>query len=338
MTKLSAWKMAGTVFVLCVATAIAAPAQTFTSLAAFGGSDGVGPLYVSLIQGTDGNFYGTTLYGGSSIFTNNCNLYYQGCGAVFKLTPAGTLTAIYSFCSEDCRDGAFPQAGLVLAANGYLYGTTAGGGSADGGVAFRLTLNGALTTLYNFCYQGCSGPSAPQAPLLQGIDGYFYGTTLYGGGTSCERLGCGTLFEMTPEGSVTKMYRLCTKSTCPNGYWPQAGLVQGADGNFYGTTSEGGTNGGGTVFKITPHGGLTTLYNFCSQPSCSDGRSPYAGLIQATDGNFYGTTSFGGNNNTNCNGASCGTIFRITATGTLTTLYTFCAQTNCTDGSILPLV
>jgi uncharacterized repeat protein (TIGR03803 family) len=110
-------------------------------------------------------------------------------------------------------------------------------------------------------------------------------------------------------------------------------MIQAADGDLYGTTSGSvfGPNYNGTVFKITRSGKLTTLYTFCSQPNCTDGFYPYAGLVQATDGNFYGTTTLGG---VNCaDNGGCGTVFKITPSGVLTTLYSFCSQNNCTDGS-----
>jgi uncharacterized repeat protein (TIGR03803 family) len=111
---------------------------------------------------------------------------------------------------------------------------------------------------------------------------------------------------------------------------PASALLQATDGNLYGTTQSGGANGLGTVFQITPSGQLTTLYSFCAQSSCTDGESAYAGVVQATNGNFYGTTQLGGANI--CNGAGCGTVFKITPDGVLTTLYSFCSQSGCTDG------
>jgi uncharacterized repeat protein (TIGR03803 family) len=337
MMKPNRWKMDCIVFLIFAATALAAQAQTFTNLAEFNLDNGANPQFVSLVQGVDGGFYGTTQNGGNSAGTENCSNYNGGCGVVFKVTPTGTLTALYSFCAgnnSSCFDGAYPESGLALASNGDLYGTTSELGSHGGGTVFKITPGGALTTLYSFCTPHCGGaPARPQAPLIQGSDGNFYGATPYGGHVNCndDSVGCGTLFQMTPQGAVTKVYRFCAKSNCPDGYIPYAGLVQGADGNFYGTTSEGGTNGDGTIYKVTPRGRLTTLYNFCSQPSCSDGGSPYGGLIQATDGNFYGATAFGGNSN--CSGSGCGTIFKITSTGTFATFYTFCSQPNCADGS-----
>jgi uncharacterized repeat protein (TIGR03803 family) len=149
----------------------------------------------------------------------------------------------------------------------------------------------------------------------------------------------GTVFKVTPSGQLTTLYSFCSQSGCTDGSQPYAGLVQATDGNFYGTTFEGGASktgcsgfGCGTVFKIAPSGTLTTLYNFCSLSSCTDGSGPLAGVIQGTDGNFYGTTFEGGTNTMSCNDNGCGTVFRITGSGTLTTLYSFCSQGSCTDG------
>ncbi len=131
---------------------------------------------------------------------------------------------------------------------------------------------------------------------------------------------------MSSAGTLTTLYSFCAQTNCPDGSQPYAGLVQGSDGNFYGTAAGGGTHNGGTVFKITPEGKLTTLYQFCSETDCKDGDQPYGALIQGVSGNFFGTTSTGGANNQ-------GTVFKLTPSGTLTTLYSFCAQTNCPDGS-----
>jgi uncharacterized repeat protein (TIGR03803 family) len=147
---------------------------------------------------------------------------------------------------------------------------------------------------------------------------------------------------MSPGGTLTTLYRFCANSGCSDGNSPKAGLVQAVNGDFYGTTYNGGANAGppgissgaGTVFKITPSGTLTTLYSFCAQSGCSDGANPDAGPVQATDGDFYGTTSSGGGYvGGNCGTIGCGTVFKITPSGTLTTLYSFCSQTGCTDGA-----
>jgi uncharacterized repeat protein (TIGR03803 family) len=179
--------------------------------------------------------------------------------------------------------------------------------------------------LYSFC-QGfeCSDGSIPEAALVQATDGNFYGTTAYGGESgNCETSGCGTIFKITPSGALTTLYSF----SGTDGSIPEAAVLQATDGNFYGTTAGGGassncgTYGCGTVFRITASGTLTTLHSF----SGADGESPEA-LVQATDGNFYGTTAIGGAYND-------GTVFKITPSGTLTTLYSFCQQPNCADGS-----
>ncbi len=267
----------------------------------------------------DGNFYWTTYYGGA----NNS-------GTVFKITPAGTLITLYRFCAQSgCTDGTHPSASLVQATNGYFYGTTLAGGANNDGTIFKMTTTGTLTTLHSF--DGEDGLN-PSAGLILATNGNFYGTTQYGGGT-----GGGTVFKITPSDSLTTLYSFCAQYLCTDGNRPYAGLVQGTDGNFYGTTIYGGGNDGfgycfdygcGTVFKITPAGAMTKLYSFCaSQTDCSDGALPDAGLVQSTDRNLYGTTSAGG-----ATAARGGTVFKITPTGKRTTLYSFCAQSSCTDG------
>ncbi len=288
------------------------PGGTLTTLYSFcaqsGCTDGYSPV-AGLIQGSDGNFYGTT--GGGGVNTSSR-------GTIFQMTPSGTLTTLYSFCQDNrCRDGQDPEAGLLQGRNGYLYGTTYFGGPYGSGEVFEMTPSGKVYTLYAFCsinngQAACADGSLPQAGLVQGSDGNFYGTT-YSGGTGYHSYG--TVFKVTPLfGTLTTLYNFCDQTGCPDGYYPEAGLVQGTDGNFYGTTSTGGANNQGTVFQITPSGTLTTLHSFCSQNNCADGSSPVAGLIQGSDGNFYGTTLYG---------EGAGTVFQITSAGTLTTLHSF---------------
>jgi uncharacterized repeat protein (TIGR03803 family) len=246
----------------------------------------------------------------------------------------GKLTSLYSFCSQpNCTDGAVPEAGLVQATNGNVYGTTSAGGdgadcsSKSGcGTVFEITAAGKLTTLYSFCSQPNCVDGYNASALVQATNGNFYGTTAHGG----TNYGDGTVFEITPAGKLTTLYSFCSQYGCTDGSEPVAGLVQATNGNFYGTTEEGGANFYGTVFEITPAGKLTTLYSFCSQTNCTDGSWPVAGLVQATNGNFYGTTSAGGANSSCYQG--CGTVFEITPAGKLTTLYSFCSQPNCVDG------
>jgi uncharacterized repeat protein (TIGR03803 family) len=240
---------------------------------------------------------------------------------------AQTFTTLHSF---DNTDGAFILAGLIQATDGNFYGTAYEGGancSPDGcGTIFKITPGGALTTLHSFCSQSnCTDGEYPEAGLIQ-ANGNFYGTT-YEGGANCAPDGCGTIFKITSGGTLTTLYNFCSQSGCSDGYYPEAGLIQASNGDFYGTTTFGGAGGVGTVFKITPSGTLTTLHSFCSQSNCTDGYYPEAGLIQATNGNFYGTTYAGGGAN------SRGTVFKITPSGTLTTLYSFCPQSGCPDGS-----
>ncbi len=275
---------AGTVFKIT-------PSGTLATLYSFTPESGGTEPLAGLVQATDGNFYGTTEYGG-----------LQNDGVVFKITPSGTLTTIYSFCSQsNCTDGIQSFAPLVQATDGNLYGTTINGGASDNGTVFKITPSGTLTTIYSFCSQvSCADGASPYAGLVQAANGDFYGTTI-GGGANFE----GTVFKITPGGTLTTLHSF----DVTDGFSVQAGLVQATDGNFYGTTQQGGADSGGTIFKITPSGTLTTLYSFCSQTGCTDGSHPFAQLVQATDGNFYGTTYYGGTS-VACT-AGCGTVFSL---------------------------
>jgi len=171
---------------------------------------------------------------------------------------------------------------------------------------FKIDRVGDPTTLHSF---GGEDGSNPYARLLEAADGYFYGTTGNGGAGTC-MYGCGTVFRIDSSGRLTTLHRF---AGAPNdGANPRGGLIQASDGNFYGTTSAGGSAGGGTIFRIDASGNLTLLHSFAGD----EGSTPVAGLLQATDGNFYGTTSAGG-------AAGNGTIFRIDASGKLTTLHSF---------------
>jgi len=296
------------------------PSGTLTTLYNFCSepdcTDGSAP-YAGLMQGTDGDFYGTTSSGGANTNWEYCR---SGCGTVFRISPSGALKTLYSFCAQSaCSDGLVPIGGLLQATNGDFYGTTSGGGAKGGGTVFKITPGGTLTTLHAFCLisPGCTDGTGPTGGLVEATDGSFYGTT-------SGDISAGTVFKITPAGKLTTLYTFDSAS----GVNPQAGLIQALDGDFYGTTFNGGAEGccHGTVFKITPGGVLTVLHSFCSESHCADGENPYAGLVQATDGSFYGATTIGG-------AKGGGTVFKITPTGTLTTLYSFCSQSNCADGN-----
>jgi len=341
------------IFVLfCAAMTINSSAQTLTTLVQFDGTNGAAPS-ASLIQARDGNLYGTTEYGGP---ISGCEGGFNPCGTVFKVTLSGTLTTLHTFVYSDGAfpvspvvqgtDGNFygtnqgegdsggygaifkmtpggtltvlsftsSVAGLVQGRDGNFYGTTPGGGNGHGTV-FKITPSGTLTTLYTF--NGTDGYN-PQAGLIQATDGNFYGTTYSGGTSNYCGGGCGTVFKMTPSGSLTTLHSF----SGTDGYNVYAGLVEGTDGNFYGTTFNGGPQNVGEVYKITPSGTLTVLHTFDG----TDGDYPRAALIQATDGNFYGTTFQGG-------AYGQGTVFAITPSGSLSTVYSFCRQSGCADGA-----
>jgi uncharacterized repeat protein (TIGR03803 family) len=221
-----------------------------------------------------GNFYGTTSGGGLNIN-----------GTVFRISPDGSYSNLYSFGSQP-NDGSEPDGGLVQGNDGNFYGTTTYGGSSINGTVFRISPDGSYSNLYSFGSQPNDG-SEPDGGLVQGNDGNFYGTTS-GGGSNIN----GTVFRISPVGSYSNLYSF---GSFPNdGQNPMAGLALGSDGNFYGTTTYGGSNINGTVFRISPGGGYSNLYSFGSQPN--DGSEPNAGLVQGSDGNFYGTTTYGGSN------------------------------------------
>jgi uncharacterized repeat protein (TIGR03803 family) len=318
------WKSIASVTALCVITLCAGgllEAQTYQQLAVFNGTNGSHPED-SVIQGLDGNLYGTTKSGGVGDCPGNC-------GTVFKMTPQGDLTTLYEFCKKGgaCIDGDYPVAALLLGKDGNFYGTTSSGGKipkGDSGVPsgtiFKLTPEGALHTIYSFCKTWpCPDGAVPESSLIQGTDGDFYGTT-YGGGVNGNY---GTIFKVTAGGKLTTLYSFCVdNSTCTDGELPSAGLVQASDGNFYGVTERGGICldnpcdpflDGGVVFRITPAGAYTVLYSFCSLANCADGQNPATPLVQGTDGNLYGTTTYGG-------GETSGTIFKISTGGAFTQL------------------
>ncbi len=283
----------GTVFRL-------APSGLLTTLVSFDGTNG-SQSFAGLIQGADGNFYGTTAGGGA-----------KNLGTVFRMLPDGALTTLFSF---NGANGSAPLSPVVQGTNGNFYGTCSTDISYYRGTVFQMTAAGILTQSVPFT--GYNGKNPPAA-LILGTNGLLYGTTEYGGNFSLNGgFGFGTVFRMTSTGALTSLVSFGG----PNGSYCVSSLVQGTDGNFYGTTAGGGrggtVTGGGTVFKMTPAGALTTLVSF----NGANGNSPQAPPIQASDGNFYGTTMYGGPN-------GGGTVFRVTPDGMLTTLVAFGSQTN----------
>jgi uncharacterized repeat protein (TIGR03803 family) len=274
---------------------------------AFTGGEAGGTPRAALLQAGDG-FYGVTARDGSGCFTG------PGCGTVFRLLPDGTFTILHAF---DGMDGTSPFAPLIEARDGNFYGTTEyGGGFGCGrfgcGTAFQMTPDGRVTTLHAFT--GRTDGGVPWGALIEGTDGNFYGTASIGGSA-----GNGLVFRMTDDGAMTILH-VFTGGT--DGASPCAALILGADGNFYGTTGSGGGigcggAGCGAVFQMTLDGTVTILYAFAGG---TDGASPRADLIQASDGNFYGTTQTGG---LGCSGYGCGTIFQLTPDGAEIVVHSF---------------
>jgi uncharacterized repeat protein (TIGR03803 family) len=238
----------------------------------------------------NGNFYGITALGGSAED-----------GTTYKLTPSGTLTTLHTFNGTNGNQVGLVPEGLLQAPNGDFYGLTPFGtqNSNTCGTIFRMSTKGATTTLASFPNTGAQG-CEPAGGLVLGPDGDFYGTTLSGGPASD-----GNIFKVTPAGTLTALYNFCSQDNCADGSQPNAGMILGTDGNFYGTTISGGATNHGSIFQLTPGGTFKVLYSFCSQAGCADGESSYSALIQATDGNFYGTTSDGGG------GGNGGTAFKL---------------------------
>jgi uncharacterized repeat protein (TIGR03803 family) len=256
------------------------PGGSLTVLHEFGGAGSGGYCPVAPpVEGTDGNFYGTT---------SGCNT--GGYGTVYKITPSGVFTLLYTF---DYVHGSGPRT-LILGVDGNFYGTTAAGGLIGAGVAYKITPSGVRTRLYSFSHQ--------PGPLIQGKDGYLYGTTNAGGDTTCNPpYGCGMIFKMSTAGVLTVLHNM---GPVGDGVYPSLGL-QGSDGNIYGLSGGGILSDPceglcGSIFEITPGGSYSVLYSF----EGASGSEPLA-LMQHTNGKFYGTTLSGG--------SGFGVFFRLNA-------------------------
>jgi uncharacterized repeat protein (TIGR03803 family) len=266
------------------------PDGTVTILHNFTHDDGAAVPAGTLIQASDGNLYGTSIYTDHDDRTG----YFTGGGTVFQITLDGTLTILHHFAGG--ADGYGPNGGLVQASDGNFYGTTHYTGGNDmgqffgGGTLYQMTLDGTVTTLHEFA--GGTDGYQPLAGLVIATDGTFYGTTSAGGMPNQ-----GTVFQITSDGTIAILH---TFAGGAEGAQPFTGLIQATDGNFYGTTQQAGALNGGTVFRITPDGTVTTLHDFDSE---AEGAGPRT-LIQALDGNFYGAT-FGQS------GRNLGSVFRL---------------------------
>jgi uncharacterized repeat protein (TIGR03803 family) len=276
----------GTVFKL-------APGGTETVLHCFAGApDGANPRG-GLMADVQGNLYGTTQNGGA-----------DSAGIVYKLAQSGAESVLYTFTGG--ADGGTPVASLVKY-KADLFGTTFGGGATGWGTVFKLAQDGTETVLHSFT--GGADGGQPYAGLIVDKAGNFYGTTYDGGDASCN---CGNVFKITPHGGQTVLHNFVGRN---DGATPAYGpMIMDSAGNLYGLTQDGGTGGAGTVFKITPGGTETILYNFTGQNGKAGG--PEANLIQDSAGDLFSTSSDSGAN-------GVGVVFEITSGGKQKVLYSF---------------
>jgi len=251
-----------------------------------GGDDGQQPVD-GLILDADGDFYGTTVAGGSANY-----------GTVYRMSKSGKVTVLHSFTGSD---GVEPTGWLTQDAAGNFYGTAITGGSTGGGTVFKITKTGKFTLLYSF--KGAPDGFLPQGALAVDKAGNLYGATSEGGDpVVCPGFGCGVIFKISNKGKETVVHIFVG----PDGAAPSGGVLLDAAGNLYGTTWAGGTDDSGSIFKLDKTGKLTTLYSFTGG---TDGGFPFAGLTADQSGNFYGATNLGGI--TDCE-SGCGVVFKLT--------------------------
>jgi uncharacterized repeat protein (TIGR01451 family) len=319
-----------------------------------GGADGGGPSGV--ILDAAGDLYGTTTEGGNF---NNPLICGNGCGVVFKVQPSGHESVLYSFTGG--TDGGTPYYGVVRDSAGNLYGTSANGGTGSTGVVYKLDATGHETVLYNFTGLTDHAPSGvildsagnlygatyfggpanagvvykvdaigqetvlysfiggldghqPNAGVIQDSAGNLYGTTYYG-----DPADAGVVYKVDATGKETVLYSFTGGA---DGLYPNSGLIQDSAGNLYGTTESGGAGGGGTVYKLDASGHQTVLHGFTGVSP--DGFLPFAGVIQDSTGNLYGTTYAGGT-------GFGGMVYKLDATGNETVLYSF---SGAADGAV----
>ncbi len=272
------------------------PSGTETVLHSFQGADGTA-CTSGLTLGYDGNFYGACAAGGAS-----------NMGVVYKITPTGAFTLLHSFTGNP--DGEGPFSPPIQTTNGDLYGTTQFGGKFNNGAIYKLTPTGTLTILHSIAASGEG--LIPDAPLLQASDGNLYGSTVENNGE---------IFKISTAGKLKVIHTF----TGTDGASPTSALIQGTDGRLYGVTEAGGTNGQGVVFKMTTAGAITVLHSFSQT---TDGAGPQASLVQATDGNLYSVLPFGGSN-------SKGTLYKLTTAGTFSVLFSFNGTLGATPAAAL---
>jgi uncharacterized repeat protein (TIGR03803 family) len=261
------------------------PASALTTLAYLSNQNNLNP-YTALVQGSNGNFYGSTE-----------NASKPGDGTIFEMASNGVPDVIYSFMGGP--DGNAAVGALAQGMDGNFYGLTTGGGANGYGGVFRMTPAGALTNLYSFT--GGTDGYNPIGALALGTDGNFSGVTRR---NVIDNVGfVGTIFKVSTNGTLTTLYALNPLYN-GDGEYPFAGLLEGADGNFYGTTLYSDSTVNGTLFRVTSAGAFTTLTVFNGS---DDGEQPKAALVQDAEGNFYGTTAVGGL-------YGKGSIFRLTIT------------------------
>lgn len=282
-------KSVGTVFKMTTSGAWSS-VYSFCALTSCG--DGSYP-FGGVSLGFDGNLWGTTQTGGTG-----------GAGTAFKVTPTGTLTTMHSFING--TDDSVPVYTMFQGQDGNMYGISVGEYNGQDGAFFRISSTGTFTVLHDFVFTDGADPNLP----TQGTDGNFYGTATLGGTKNL-----GVVYKISPGGKVTVLHSFTGDPS--DGSLPKGILVEGNDGNLYGTTYEGGSNNNGTVFQITPGGVLTVIHNFVYLNPSFDGRLPEAGLTLGPDGNFYGVTTAGGTKN-------AGILFQVTPAGAETVLYNFC--------------
>jgi len=283
----------------------------------FDGSDGAYPQ-AGLTIDAAGNLYGTSEYGGATYIGSPFGL---GTGTVFKISVAGAESVLHSFtgsgAAEPDGDGYDPTGSLIIDSGGNLYGTTPLGGANNTGTVFKISASGAYSVLYSFAPNSGGVPdfdgANPSAGLIVDGAGNLYGTTSGGGPYSFFQ---GTVFKISAAGAETVLHFFGDGNPL-DGDAPVAGLIRDTAGNLYGTTSGGGTYTFGTVFKIAASGTESVLYSLGFGPD--GGQGPVGGVVMDSDGNLYGTTVNGGANST-------GTVFKISAAGDYSLLYSFGAS------------